>query len=134
MLGGFLAASVTSDLFRHAWLYPWLFVLVPIFPFVLLSEHYAGRAGEGILNNTYTIESNPLTRFAVFNINFHTAHHLLPRVPGDRLRDFDEAVAPFATRRARGYLAFHRSVLAPLPWRTTRPRRRGELVATRKKH
>ncbi len=120
VLAAFAVASASSDLFRHVWLYPWLFVLVPVFPFVLLSEHYAGRAEDGITDNTYTIRSNPVTRFAVFNINFHTAHHLIPRVPSAHLREFDRLVEPYETRRATGYLAFHRSVVAPLPWRARR--------------
>lgn len=114
------AASVSSDLVRHAWLYPWLLTLVPVLPFVLLSEHYGGRAEDGILRNTYTIVSNPLTRFAVFNINFHTAHHLLPRVPSASLRRLDVEVRPYAAHTARGYLAFHRRVWSPLPWRAPR--------------
>lgn len=109
--------SASSDLVRHVWLYPWLITLVPVLPFVLLSEHYAGRAEDGILRNTYTIASNPVTRFAVFNINFHTAHHLLPRVPSASLRALDAEVRPFAERTAPGYLAFHRRIWCSLPWR-----------------
>ena len=56
-------------------------------------------------------------RFAIFNINFHTSHHLLPRVPAVRLAELDRQVALSATRRAPGYLAFHRQVLAAIPWR-----------------
>lgn len=113
-------ASVTSDLVRHAWLYPWLVTLIPVLPFVLLSEHYGGHADDGILRNTYTIASNPVTRFAVFNINFHTAHHLLPRVPSASLRRLDAEVRPHATRTARGYLAFHGGLWRSLPWRAPR--------------
>jgi fatty acid desaturase len=113
-------ASANSDLVRHAWLYPWLVTLIPVLPFVLLSEHYGGRAEDGILRNTYTIVSNPVTRFAVFNINFHTAHHLLPRVPSASLRQLDAEVRPHAARTAPGYLAFHRGLWRSLPWRTPR--------------
>jgi fatty acid desaturase len=126
ILATFAIASASSDAFRHVWLYPWLFVLVPVFPFVLLSEHYAGRAEDGIPNNTYTIRSNPVTRFAIFNINFHTAHHLIPRVPSAHLREFDRFVEPYESRRSTGYLAFHRSVVAPLPWRTEKRSSRRE--------
>ena len=105
VLATLVAASATSELFRHVWLYPWLFVLTPVLPFVLLSEHYAGRGADGILANTYTIRSNALTRFAIFNINFHTAHHLLPRVPSRHLRELDglvgEAAAPPGHRLPR---------------------------------
>jgi fatty acid desaturase len=110
-------ASATSDVVRHAWLYPWLLTLVPVLPFVLLSEHYGGKAEDGILRNTYTIASNPVTRFAVFNINFHTAHHLLPKVPSASLRELDASVRPHAARTAPGYIAFHRRIWSSLPWR-----------------
>jgi fatty acid desaturase len=113
-------ASATSDLVRHAWLFPWLLTLIPVLPFVLLSEHYGGKAEDGILRNTYTIASNPVTRFAVFNINFHTAHHLLPKVPSASLRDLDAEVRPHAARTAPGYLAFHRGIWTSLPWRAPR--------------
>jgi fatty acid desaturase len=113
-------ASATSDLVRDAWLYPWLVTLIPVLPFVLLSEHYGGTAAAGILRNTYTIASNPITRFAVFNINFHTAHHLLPKVPSSSLRQLDAQVRPHAAHTAPGYLAFHRRLWGSLPWRTAR--------------
>lgn len=114
------AASANSDLVRHAWLYPWLLTLIPVLPFVLLSEHYGGVSEAGILRNTYTIVSNPVTRFAVFNINFHTAHHLLPKVPSASLRRLDDEVRPHAEHTAPGYLAFHGRLWRSLPWRATR--------------
>jgi fatty acid desaturase len=114
-------AAATSDLVRHVWLYPWLVTHIPVLPFVLLSEHYGGTADDGILRNTYTIASNPITRFAVFNINFHTAHHLLPKVPSASLRRLDAEVRPHASRTAPGYLAFHRRLWTSLPWRAPRP-------------
>jgi fatty acid desaturase len=91
-----------------------------VLPFVLLSEHYGGKAEDGILRNTYTIASNPVTRFAIFNNNFHTAHHLLPRVPSSSLRQLDAEVRPYAAKTATGYLAFHRRLWTSLPWRAPR--------------
>lgn len=114
-------AAASSDIVRRAWLYPWLVTLVPVLAFVLLSEHYGGKADDGILRNTYTIVSNPVTRFAIFNINFHTAHHLLPRVPSASLRQLDAEVRPYAAHTAPGYLAFHTRLWRSLPWLTPRP-------------
>ncbi len=111
-----IVASIESDTFRHVWLFPWLFLMVPVLAFALCGEHYGGRAEDGTLTNTYTAVSNPVTRFAVFNINFHTVHHLLPRVPSPSLHRMDKIAAPFEQNRHTGYIAFHRSVLAPLPW------------------
>jgi fatty acid desaturase len=111
-------ACVESPVVREVWLYPWLFLLTPILGFVLLSEHYAGQREDGLLANTYTVTSNRLSSFVLFNINHHTAHHLVPRVPGHRLAELNRTIAPFEHRRARGYLAFHGSLLASLPWRS----------------
>ena len=113
---GLITLAVESNTFRHIWLGPWLFVMVPVLAFVLCGEHYAGRAEDGTLKNTYTLTSNPLMRFAIFNINFHTVHHLLPRVPGPALQRMNEITAPYEENAFSGYLAFHRHVLAPLPW------------------
>ena len=113
---GTIYASVVSDTFRHIWLYPWLLLLVPILAFVLCGEHYNGRAEDGTLKNSYTPMSNPVMRFAIFNVNHHTAHHLLPKVPGPALRDMTEIAGPYLENTYRGYLDFHRQVLTGLPW------------------
>lgn len=120
IVGAYVYGSVVSDTFRHIWLYPWLFMLVPVLAFVLVGEHYAGRAEDGTLKNTYTVVSNPITRFALYNVNFHTVHHMLPRIPGTALRRMNELATPYEENTYTGYLAFHRQLLAPLPWLPSR--------------
>jgi fatty acid desaturase len=134
VVGAYVYGSVVSDTFRHIWLYPWLFMLVPVLAFVLVGEHYAGRAEDGTLKNTYTVMSNPVTRFALYNVNFHTVHHMLPRIPGTSLRRMNELAAPYEENTYSGYLAFHHQLLAPLPWLPPRkaqvdlPHQRGQLA------
>lgn len=113
---GTIYLSVVSDAFRHIWLYPWCFLLVPVLAFVLCGEHYNGRAEDGTLRNSYTPMSNPVMRFAIFNVNHHTAHHLLPKVPGPALREMTELAEPYLENTYKGYLDFHRQVLTGLPW------------------
>lgn len=114
-------ACTQSAAVRAVWMWPWVLLVCPVLPFVLLSEHYGGHRGDGLLANTYTIRSNRVTSFILFNVNHHTAHHLVPRVPSGRLHELDELLAPYEQRWARGYLAFHARLLRSLPWRTPRP-------------
>ena len=118
LLAALVVACTQSASVRAVWLGPWVFLMCPVLPFVLLSEHYAGTRGDGLLANTYTIRSNRLTSFVLFDINHHTAHHLAPRVPGGRLRELDALLAPYEAHRARGYLAFHAGLIRELPWRS----------------
>jgi fatty acid desaturase len=126
---GLAYASARSEAFRHVWLFPWLFVLVPVLAFVLCGEHYAGRVEDGTLKNSYTPISNRVMRFAIFNVNNHTAHHLLPRVPGPSLPKMTEIASPYLENTHRGYLAFHRGVLTGLPWFA--PREESSAAASR---
>jgi fatty acid desaturase len=125
LLVGLAAAPA---LIAKVWLVPLAFLYLVLFPFVLLSEHYGGKGGVPALENTRTVRSNMLVRWAFWNNNFHAEHHLVPAVPYDKLPRLHELTAADLSPEwlARSYTSFHVGLLAPLP---TFPRKVAEPTA-----
>lgn len=88
----------------------------------IVPEHFpAHRVGPGEsdqLDRTGTYTSNPVTRFIMWNSNFHAAHHFAPKVPGHYLPRLDSMLSDVQPPEWRwsGYLAWYRAQLRYLPW------------------
>jgi fatty acid desaturase len=78
-----------------------------VFTLISLPEHYQVARCDDALSNTRTIATNPLVRFLIWNINYHTAHHFNPRVPFHRLPELDALIRTRAPFRMSSYLQFH---------------------------
>ncbi len=112
----------------HAALYAVAFALLPVFgiwvayefwllPVILgqpllraylLAEH-GGCPEEGdMFRNTRTVFSNLVTRFMMWNMPCHTAHHVYPSVPFHALPELQEAIEKDLQVTESGYFAFHR--------------------------
>ncbi|WP_321817254.1 MULTISPECIES: fatty acid desaturase family protein [unclassified Paraburkholderia] len=121
-----VAVAITATI-AHAWsglliywLAPMVLFLPPILRIRSLSEH-AGRAAEPVASDARSVAPGLLERllFAPCNINCHWEHHLFPQVPSYRLGVLSARLAEHlpesaATRRTRGYLLGHASMLAEL--------------------
>jgi fatty acid desaturase len=101
-----LNAAVTLEV----WLVPAGIAVCLLLPLLLLPEHY-GATGEGdVASNTRAVRSNPLLRWFFWNTNYHSAHHLAPSVPFNRIEEVDallEAAHLDPKWRVRSYTAFH---------------------------
>jgi fatty acid desaturase len=113
-----VAAFVDAPMLLTVWLAPWLFTILVLVPFVLSTEHYGATTGTvEATENTRTVTTNALVRWAYWNNNFHTAHHQLPTVVHQGLAELDRSLG---TDRgdwvATGYVAFHGRLWRRLPW------------------
>lgn len=120
MCAALLGASLLSMLLVGWWA-PFAFWIVPQLlgqPFLrlyLLTEHTGCTEDANGLTNTRTTLTNRLMRLVMWNMSFHTEHHLYPSIPFHRLPD-----AHLATRArlgviqdgyARWHAGFLRSIL-----------------------
>ena len=88
-VAGYAAIIALSILFQTpAALYFWI---LPMFSMKVfqqiqnLTEHTGMPHVENILENTRTIKTNPIWRWLLWNMPYHTAHHTYPSVPFFRL-------------------------------------------------
>jgi len=77
----------------------------------LMPEH-TGLPNTGTqLKRTRSVRSNALVRAWMWNMPFHSEHHLYPGVPFHALPVLHTRVADALVHRSRGYLAFHAEAL-----------------------
>jgi fatty acid desaturase len=95
------------------WLLP-LAVGQPLLRFVLMAEHSGCPfCSDGLRNTRTTLTLAPL-RFLMWNMPFHTEHHLFPSLPFHTLAEAHQQLLPRPEHVARGYLNVHRAFLADL--------------------
>ncbi|MFM7676148.1 MAG: fatty acid desaturase [Synechococcus sp.] len=112
--GGFLLVSCALGhplaLFWF-WLLP-LAVGQPLLRFVLLAEHGGCSTSCDGLHNTRTTRTLAPLRRLMWNMPFHSEHHLYPSIPFHALPGAHALLAPHLGHCAPGYLAVHRTFLA----------------------
>ena len=98
------------------WLIPWLLANSFVTSIVTQSEHYGADPNTtgAALTTTRTIYSNPVVGFFSFNNNLHTAHHLVPSLPGNSLPVLQKFIDPFCKFTCRSYTQWHRNLLRSL--------------------
>ncbi len=113
----YAAALLLSIALGHplALLWFWLLPLAvgqPLLRFVLLAEHGGcSTTSDGLRNTRTTLTLAPLRRL-MWNMPFHTEHHLFPSIPFHALPRAHALLAPHVVHCAPGYLAVHRAFLA----------------------
>lgn len=113
--GVLLLASLPAGngLLLWVWLLP-LALGQPLLRFVLLAEHGGcATSADGLQNTRTTLTLAPL-RWLMWNMPFHTEHHLYPSLPFHALAAAHRAIAPRLGHLAPGYLAVHRHFLQDL--------------------
>jgi fatty acid desaturase len=108
-----LAASlaVQSALLLWVWIIPAL-VGQPFLRAYLLAEHALCPHVANMLENTRTTFTTRLVRFFAWNMPYHSEHHSYPAVPFHRLPRFHQIVAEHLRTTERGYVRFHRKLVA----------------------
>lgn len=101
-----LAASIATG--SLVALYFWIFPVLLARPFLqlyLLSEHTGCSADDDVLRNTRTTLALWPIRLMMWNMPFHTAHHLYPQIPFHALPKAQALLADSGMVTASGYLA-----------------------------
>jgi fatty acid desaturase len=108
-----LAASlaVQSALLLWVWIIPALGGQ-PFLRAYLLAEHALCPHVANMLENTRTTFTTRLVRFFAWNMPYHSEHHSYPAVPFHRLPRFHQIVAEHLRTTERGYVRFHRKLVA----------------------
>lgn len=100
------------------WWVPFAFWIVPqllgqpLLRLYLLTEHTDCTEDANGLTNTRTTLTNGLMRLLMWNMPFHTEHHLYPSIPSHRLPDAHAAVRGRLGVVQDGYARWHRGYLA----------------------
>ena len=76
--------------------------------YFLLPRHYNVDRIPGInYQNAQTTISNPITRFFICNINYHTEHHINPGIAQHHLPKIHEILKKDMEHIQRSYMKFH---------------------------
>ncbi|MGH6953356.1 MAG: fatty acid desaturase [Alphaproteobacteria bacterium] len=108
---------------------PWALVMLwpgpllattPFFQFYTAAEHHGRPNVRDMFENTRTTRTGPVIRWIMWNMPYHTEHHLFPGVPFHALPALCRELRESATAKAesnviaRGYFAVHRELVRGL--------------------
>jgi fatty acid desaturase len=96
-----------------SWLLP-LAIGQPVLRFFLLAEHTGCAYGDDGLRNTRTTLTTAPVRWLMWNMPFHSEHHLYPSLPFHALPAAHRWIGPRLQHLDRGYVAVHRQLLGRL--------------------
>lgn len=109
----FVGASALLSMALVGWWAPLVFWIGPQLlgqPFLrlyLLAEHTLCTMDDNGLTNTRTTLTNALTRLVMWNMPFHTEHHLYPSIPFHRLPEAHAAIRSRLAVLQDGYTRWH---------------------------
>ena len=113
-----MAALAIGSALVWGWWAPFAFWIVPqllgqpLLRLYLLTEHTECTEDANGLTNTRTTLTNAAMRLLMWNMSFHTEHHLYPSIPFHRLPDAHAAVRERLGVVQVGYARWHRRYLA----------------------
>ena len=116
----FVAAAALGSAAVWGWWVPFAFWVVPqllgqpLLRLYLLTEHTGCTEDANGLTNTRTVLTNAAMRWLMWNMSFHTEHHLYPSIPFHRLPDAHAAVRGRLGVVQEGYAQWHRGYLRGL--------------------
>ena len=102
--------------YPYVWLYWFLPAILgqPLLRAILIAEHTGCSMGENGLTNTRTTLTNPLVRLVMWNMSFHTEHHLYPSIPFHQLPGAHQQLRDKLRHLAPNYVAANRTVIQSL--------------------
>lgn len=77
----------------------------------ILSEHVECDKSDNLFDNGRTTITNYITRFFLWNTNYHSAHHCAPNVPYHQRRELHNMIGHNFSIISSGYFKFHVSYL-----------------------
>lgn len=108
-----LLASGAGGVLVSLWLLP-LLLGQPFLRAYLLAEHTGCPETADMLANTRTTVSTAAVRRLMWNMPYHTEHHVFPAVPFHALPALNRAMADRLLELESGYVAFHGRYLAAI--------------------
>lgn len=116
-LGIYVAGIVSIIMgYPYVWLYWFLPAILgqPLLRAILIAEHTGCSMGENGLTNTRTTLINPLVRLVMWNMSFHTEHHLYPSIPFHQLPSAHQQLREKLRHLSPNYVAANRTVIQSL--------------------
>ncbi len=113
LMCAFMLAGAALSMVLVGWWAPLVFWIGPQLlgqPFLrlyLLTEHTLCTMDDNGLTNTRTTLTNGFVRLLMWNMPFHTEHHLYPSIPFHRLPDAHTAMRAQLGVLQRGYARWH---------------------------
>ena len=96
-------------------------VATPFYRFYVAAEHHGLPNDRGVIGSTRTTRAGPVMRWLMWQMPYHTEHHLFPGVPFHKLGALSRALRERPDSRlsginevAPGYVAVNRALLAML--------------------
>lgn len=86
----------------------------PLLRAILIAEHTGCSSDTNGLTNTRTTLTNSFIRLLMWNMPFHTEHHLYPSIPFHQLPRAHEALSQKLTHISPNYVAANRTVIGSL--------------------
>jgi fatty acid desaturase len=120
----YIAGIVSIAMGRpFAWYYFFLPAILgqPLLRAILIAEHTGCTEDENGLTNTRTTLTNPFVRLLMWNMSFHTEHHLYPSIPFHRLPAAHGELRERLAHLAPSYVAANRTVVASITHSNTTP-------------
>jgi len=117
-LAVYAGAIAISILFAQPWFFLyWLLPLMvgqPILRFILLAEHTGCTLDNNILTNTRTTLTLLPVRLFMWNMSFHTEHHLYPSIPFHALPKAHQHLNSYLTYLDKGYIRVNQYITSKL--------------------
>ena len=101
---------------KEVWFYWFLPALLaqPLLRAIVLAEHTSCTTDENGLTNTRTTLTNPLIRLLMWNMPYHTEHHLYPSIPFHQLPRAHQELREHLANLAPNYVAANRTIIQSL--------------------
>jgi fatty acid desaturase len=97
------------------WAIPWLMARTLIEVLVALPEHYECDFGPATaFRTTRTTQSNPVLRFFYWDSNYHVGHHLVAKIPSQKLHRLQPLIDERCEYRNDSYFRWHAGLIRRL--------------------
>ena len=100
--------------YQFVWFY-WFFPAIlgqPLLRAILIAEHTGCTIDSNGLTNTRTTLTNPLVRLLMWNMPFHTEHHLYPSIPFHQLPRAHRELLEHLVHVAPNYVAANKTIIS----------------------
>jgi len=104
---------LNKEILLYAWIIP-IIIGQPFLRLFLLAEHGFCDLSTDMTQNSRTTKTNPLVRFFMWNMNYHTEHHYTPGIPFHKLQKYQKTIEHKVKYQELGYFNFHKKYLMHL--------------------
>lgn len=113
----YVAGLVSIAMGYHVIWFYWFFPAIlgqPLLRAILIAEHTGCTTDANGLTNTRTTLTNPLVRLLMWNMPFHTEHHLYPSIPFHQLPRAHRELLEHLVHVAPNYVVANKTIISSL--------------------